>query len=187
MARGSLCPKFIAVVMLGSVLAPLPRAEASIRDAATVLAPDPPGVFGVLNDLIMPVGIVKAYITGDAITAEVEGNPVNNFQVDAEQFGITVDLNLQHYSKPNPKIKFKAIKTLKAGTASSRTNFTTVPQGASLTSFSFGKMSSRNLCTQQFSAIRAAANKTGFCVVNWSYKKPGSRTISKKTAIRIIR
>ena len=52
MARGSLCPKFIAVVMLGSVLAPLPRAEASIREAATVLTPDPPGVFGVLNDLI---------------------------------------------------------------------------------------------------------------------------------------
>lgn len=137
--------------------------------------------------LNMPIDIVKAYITGDAMTAEVEGEVVRNFDVDAEQFGIRVDLNLEHYSKPNPKIKFKAIKTLKAGTASSRTNFITVPQGFTLSSFSFGKMSSRGLCTQQFSAIKAAANKTGFCVVNWSYMKPGSRTISKKSAIRIIR
>ena len=136
--------------------------------------------------LNMPVDIVKAYITGDAITAEVEGSPVNNFQVDAEQFGITVDLNLQHYSKPNPKIKFKAIKTLKAGTSSVRTNFISVPAGATNVKLSFTKQSSAGLCSQQGTSIRAAANKTGFCVVSWSYRKSG-RNVTKRTAIKIVR
>ena len=136
----------------------------------------------------VPIEILKSFISEDAIRAEVAGEVARNIDLVVSDSGITVDLNIRHFSQPNPKIKFKAIKTLKAGTTSSRTNFITVPQGASLTSFSFGKMSSRGLCTQQFSTIKAATNKRGFCVVNWSYKKAGSRqTISKKTAIRIIR
>lgn len=136
----------------------------------------------------MTVDIVKSYISGDALTAEVEGDPFGGFTVVVDDNGIMVDMNLTHFSKPNPKIKFKAIKTLKAGTLSNRSTFVTVPGGATVTEFKVLKQTPSGVCSTSGASVKATSGKTGYCVISVKYKKAGStRIIAKKTAIRIIR
>ena len=97
-------------------------------------------------------------------------------------------MNIAHYSKPNPKIKFKTLKTLKAGKSAARTTFITLPRGATLTDFKVTKASSTGLCAKSGTSVKAASNKSGTCVFTWKYKRAGStQVITKKTAIKVIR
>lgn len=138
----------------------------------------------------MPVEIVKAYITEDAMTTEVDSKAFRNFDVIVGEDGITVDLQIEHFSAPNPKIKLKAVKTLKAGAKAARTSYFNLPGNAKVTEFSIGRQTSKNLCTSvdKGKSVRAASDKRGYCVLTIKYKvgtKP--RVLTKKTAIRVVR
>lgn len=144
----------------------------------------------IASFLGVTVDMVKAFITSDAMTAEAYSSTYSDFSIAVGDAGIAVDMNIDHFSRPNPKIKFKALKTVKAGKSASRSSLISVPKGATVTEFKIVKTSSAGLCTKNTSGtlVTAAARKTGTCVLTWKYKKSGSRTVvSKKTAIRVVR